>query len=68
MEELMLKKQYFQAIAEVMWVRPKGGMYLVGISFINVDDENYSINTDSNYYYDWKKLAVNFWKGLRGRN
>ena len=32
-------EQYFQAIADVAWVRPGSGTYLMGIEFVNADDE-----------------------------
>ncbi len=32
-------EQYFQAIAEVTWSRLDGGSYLLGLSFVNVDEE-----------------------------
>ncbi len=32
-------EQYFQAIADVLWVRPNSGSYLLGLHFVNADDE-----------------------------
>jgi hypothetical protein len=32
-------EQYFQAIADVAWVRPSGDMHLMGLKFINVDQD-----------------------------
>lgn len=31
--------QYFQAIADVAWVRPRDGVHLMGLQFVNVDKE-----------------------------
>jgi hypothetical protein len=31
-------EQYFLALAEVAWIRPAGGRYLVGFRFVNVDE------------------------------
>jgi hypothetical protein len=31
--------QYFQAIADVAWVRPSGGAHLMGLRFVNADEE-----------------------------
>ncbi|MDR3357458.1 MAG: PilZ domain-containing protein [Desulfovibrio sp.] len=31
--------QYFQAIAEIAWSKPAGGKYLLGLSFINADED-----------------------------
>ena len=31
--------QYFQVIADVSWSRPAGGKYLLGLRFINVDED-----------------------------
>lgn len=31
--------QYFQAIADVAWVKASGGAHLMGLRFVNVDDE-----------------------------
>lgn len=31
--------QYFQAIADVAWVKPQGGAHLMGLKFVNVDQE-----------------------------
>lgn len=32
-------EQYFQAVADVSWARPSGGKYLLGLSFVNADEE-----------------------------
>ena len=32
-------EQYFQAIAEVSWLRREGGSHLMGLSFVNVDED-----------------------------
>ena len=32
-------EQYFQAVADVSWSRPSGGRYLLGLSFVNADEE-----------------------------
>lgn len=32
-------EQYFNAIADVAWARPSGGMYLLGLTFINADPD-----------------------------
>lgn len=31
--------QYFQAIADVAWVKASGGVHLMGLRFVNADDE-----------------------------
>ena len=31
-------EQYFLAIAKVVWCRPSGGKYMVGMEFVNVDE------------------------------
>lgn len=31
--------QYFQAIADVAWVKPSGGAFLMGLNFVNADDD-----------------------------
>ncbi|MDL2285621.1 PilZ domain-containing protein [Desulfovibrio sp. OttesenSCG-928-F07] len=31
--------QYFMAIAEVMWCKPHEGVYLLGMRYVNVDDD-----------------------------
>lgn len=31
--------QYFQAIADVAWVKPHGNDHLMGLKFVNVDEE-----------------------------
>lgn len=31
--------QYFQAIADVAWVRKQGGAYLMGLRFVNADQD-----------------------------
>lgn len=31
--------QYFQAIADVAWVKPHGGAHIMGLKFVNADDE-----------------------------
>ena len=31
--------QYFQAIADVAWVKPRDGVHLMGLQFVNVDKE-----------------------------
>ncbi len=33
-------EQYFRAIADVVWVRPIDGKYLLGLNFINADEES----------------------------
>ncbi len=32
-------EQYFQAVADVSWSRPSGGRYLLGLAFVNADEE-----------------------------
>lgn len=32
-------EQYFQAIADVAWVKPSGGAFLMGLRFINADED-----------------------------
>ena len=32
-------EQYFQAIADVAWVKPGSGAYLMGLQFVNADEE-----------------------------
>lgn len=32
-------EQYFQAIAEVSWVRSEAGAHLMGLSFVNADED-----------------------------
>ena len=32
-------EQYFQAIADVAWVKPRNGAYLMGLQFVNADEE-----------------------------
>ena len=32
-------EQYFQAIADVAWVKASGGMHLMGLRFVNADEE-----------------------------
>ena len=32
-------EQFFQAIADVAWVKASGGMHLMGLRFVNADDE-----------------------------
>lgn len=32
-------EQYFQAIADVAWVKPSGGAHLMGLNFVNADEE-----------------------------
>ena len=32
-------EQYFQAIADVAWVKTSGGMHLMGLRFVNADEE-----------------------------
>jgi len=31
--------QYFQTIADVAWVKPSGGVFLLGLTFVNADEE-----------------------------
>lgn len=31
--------QYFQAVADVAWVKPVGDMHLLGLRFVNADEE-----------------------------
>lgn len=31
--------QYFQTIADVAWVKPSGGAYLMGLRFVNADED-----------------------------
>ena len=32
-------EQYFQAVADISWSRPSGGKYLLGLTFVNADEE-----------------------------
>lgn len=32
-------EQYFQAVADISWSRPIGGKYLLGLAFVNADEE-----------------------------
>lgn len=32
-------EQYFNAIADVAWAKPSGGVYLLGLAFINTDPD-----------------------------
>ena len=32
-------EQYFQAVADVSWTRASGGKYLLGLSFVNADED-----------------------------
>ena len=32
-------EQYFQTIADVAWVKASGGMYLMGLRFVNADED-----------------------------
>jgi len=32
-------EQYFQAIADVAWVKASGGMHLMGLRFVNADED-----------------------------